>query len=119
MSVDDILNNPEVHPVGIQTAPETSWMGGIMFVHDRPTCMTSFLVPFHLLEPLLTPTTGHSPHRMDINCDHRCESVYNPEPCHRDCLNARYHQFMVDLLKRREDTVVETCPGKRNEPDFG
>ena len=106
LSEEDIRSNPAVQPVGIQTVSGAEWMGGLMFIHDWPTCMTSFIVPFHMLEDLMPPPSGHFPIPDDTGCDHRCESVYNTEPCNRECALSRYHRLMMDLMKRREAARV-------------
>jgi len=107
-TADDILADPGIRPVGIQTVPDDSTSGGIIFVHERPTCMTSFLVPFNVLDRILAQPAAQAPIFVRPRCDHRCEATYNNVPCSLSCAYVPYHHLLLRLLKRREGAAFAT-----------
>ena len=100
-SIDEIISNPEIEPIGMIVKPDAPLGGVYFFVHNIETCQTSFAVPFaeftkHIEEAIPTPNRFGSRH-----CSGHCRRIEAISVCAAECKHAPYRRFLVSLYNER------------------
>lgn len=102
MSLNDILWDPDILPVGMHIESDNHELHGILFQHDSHTCRSSFQVSLESLRPLVSSTPQESVCKNPTGCDQRCQNAGAIEPCRLECRFAPYHNLMMKMIESRD-----------------
>jgi hypothetical protein len=102
LSINDILWDPDILPVGMHVESENCELHGFLFQHDNHTCRSSFHVHLKALDFLIRPLSGEPTCKNPTDCDHRCHNTAVAEPCRLECRFAPYHNLMMQMVESRD-----------------
>ena len=102
LSINDILNDPDVRPIGMHTESNNHKLHGMVFQHDSPYCQSSFQIDLESLAPLVSTSGRVEMCNIPTECDRRCLTAYQDDPCPLNCSFTPYHELMLKMLRSRE-----------------
>lgn len=100
-SIHDILESPEVEPLGMAFDECNKDFNLLYFNHLGPRCGSTFTVEARRFEPFLSEMAPPEVMAGRPDCEHHCTSMDNLAECRSECRWAPYRRFMVRLRARR------------------
>jgi len=108
MSLDDILSNHCIQPIGItvlESSPDTAYF---YFVHRTRDCGSSFVIPSDDFAHLVADVAPEATLMGTAACEGHCASIEDTAVCRQACRNVPFRNFLRKLLKAREIAVQPT-----------
>jgi len=102
LSINDILNSPDVLPIGMHIESANHKLHGMVFQHDSPRCQSSFQIDLESLAPLVSTSDRSERCSIPTECDRRCLTAYRDDPCPLNCSFTPYHELMLKILQSRK-----------------
>lgn len=98
ISVDDILNNSQVIPIGINLDPEDPEFNFYFFTHIDSNCNTTFTVNVEIFKSCIE---DHIPENINTGkegCNGHCSDLSDNLICRATCKWAPYRTFIINLI---------------------
>jgi len=107
-SAVDILESPEVTPIGMHLDSDDSGFNLYFFNHTDGKCNTTFTIEVDKFEPFITEAIPVQNNAGTEDCDNHCTRIDDLEACQMECHYAPYRRFLLSIIKKREKNTVKT-----------
>jgi hypothetical protein len=97
-SLDDLLRDRAVAPIGISFIEGELELSAYYFTHMRPGCGTTFLVPLDTFSRLIWEQKPSDLCFGKNGCEGHCTKLGDLETCGQRCQRAPYRRFLQVLL---------------------
>lgn len=99
-TLHDLIQHPEIVPLGMQFEDGGFFLNVFYFNHDRAGCGSTFVVPAKAFLPLITEPVPESNLAGTEACGNHCLSVGDLSGCNAPCRYAPFRRFLLRILKR-------------------
>jgi hypothetical protein len=107
-SLRDLLENPEIEPVGMSFESADSELNVYYFRHMSERCGSSFVVPVYEFAGLLPEPINAKIRRGLPDCESHCITVDDLAACSQQCMYAPFRRLLLSMLR------ADKC--KQHEP---
>jgi hypothetical protein len=109
-SLQDVLENPEIEPLGMSFENADSELNVYYFRHTSERCGTSFVIPVYEFAGLVREPMHANILRGTTECESHCTSVDDLSACSQQCLYAPFRRLLLSMLRsdisRQHETVA-------------
>lgn len=107
-SLDDILENPEIVPIGMMFEPNHPEASFYYFNHMRSDCGSTFVVPVETVASLINESIPPDYLSGSDQCSNHCTQLDDLNVCQVECHHAPFRRFLQQLIKNRRQLTVLT-----------
>ena len=101
-SLEDLLSDPELVPVGMTSDEEDIPESLYYFTHNIPDCGTTFTIPAREFRPVISERVPEESLRGHIDCPGLCTRISEFRACKNNCHWAPYRRLLIDMVERRK-----------------
>ncbi len=101
-SLDDILKNPVVTPIGMMLECDDPQRNYLFFNHSIDECQSTFAISVTEFEALIVEKIPDEILFGREQCNGHCATMYDISACRSACRWAPYRRFLLRLMKSRE-----------------
>lgn len=101
LSVEDILSNPVVYPIGVAAHGLGKENLYFYFVHHMPDCMSTIMISGAELEPYIPEQSEEQSLLGSSGCPSHCTDLNDLRECPHDCQQAAFRRFFTTLQANR------------------
>lgn len=102
MSMQEIVHNPDIRPIGMAFADDTVKGAYYFFQHEIPTCGTSFVLRVENLKAYIVEPTPSEVLAGTECCEHHCVNLEDLGECKQSCHNAPFRRFLLKMLSLKK-----------------
>lgn len=102
-TLHDLIQSPEIEPLGMQFENGDTSLNVYYFNHDRADCGSTFVVPAMAFRSMITEPIPESILAGTEVCGHHCLSMDDLAACDAPCRYAPFRRFLLSIRMR---TVV-------------
>lgn len=100
-TLKDILDNPELEPVGLSFEEGFPQANLFYFQHANGLCNSSFVIPVAQLIQLIDEPIPENILGGTDKCSAHCTQLDDWAACGQDCYYAPFRRFLINLIKRK------------------
>jgi hypothetical protein len=101
-SSHDILDSPQVEPLGMTFDGGDTQFNLLYFNHVDPRCGSTFTIEARRLASFLAEEVPPEVMAGTAACEHHCSSMDDLSDCRTECCWAPYRRFLLYLRARRD-----------------
>ena len=105
-SLDDILHNPEIEPLGMLASSCDPYEAYFLFLHNIPTCQSSFMIRVEDFKGLLRQKTPSISFFRTTSCEGHCANLLDLTDCRQDCRNAPYRRLLFEMQSKKKAQIA-------------
>ncbi len=98
-TVEQILNDPEIVPIGMLFDDLTNLQNVYVFNHISDDCHTTFCIPVEYFSVYIDDSNNYDILAGTDNCEHHCLSLSDMSLCHQPCHFAPYRRLLLKMIK--------------------
>jgi hypothetical protein len=106
-SADEIIESPNIEPVGMVLEGDETPMNLYYFNHLCPTCQTTFTIPVDDFKPFIKSDQDCVVVAGSQKCEKHCFELEDCSPCRQKCFYAPYRKFLKEMMKTRGMLVTQ------------
>lgn len=106
-SAVDILESPEVIPIGMHLDTKDPSFNLYFFNHADGKCKTTFTIEVDKFEPFITEPMPEQIQAGTEICENHCTKIEDLETCQQECHYAPYRRFLLSMIKSRKRNTVK------------
>ena len=106
LSAEEIVNNPNIVPLGMAFSEDDTETAYYYFVHNVPECGTTFLLPVTELESFITETIPSERLTLSECCEEHCVSLDDLAECRQECFFAPYRRLLLKMLETKRQAAT-------------
>lgn len=99
-TLQEIVENPEVKPLGMQFVDPALRRNVYYFNHAAPGCGTTFVIPVSAFRPFIAETIPDTVLAGSADCGHHCTTIDDMVVCKAACCYAPFRRFLLRLRER-------------------
>jgi hypothetical protein len=107
-SLREILESPEVEPVGMRFDEDEPGLNLYFFSHVCLSCGTTFAIEVDRFEPLITEPIPDKVLAGTKNCEQHCLNIEDLKQCQQECRYAPFRRFILSLIKKKRRHTAAT-----------
>ncbi|HWO57863.1 MAG TPA: hypothetical protein VNN55_09875 [bacterium] len=100
-TVEDLIESPEVEPVGIQFVDTKLLHNVYYFNHRVAQCGTTFVVAVELFTPFLQEEPAPESLAGTDLCENHCRNLDDQSECQQGCRYASHRRFLHVMKQKR------------------
>ena len=100
-TLEDLLTNQEIIPIGISLDDEDPAFNLFYFNHDQPDCMTTLTVNVELFRSKINELIPKENKAGKEGCEHHCTDLDDMKDCSNNCKWAPYRRFIFELMEKK------------------
>ncbi len=104
-SADEIINDPDIRPIGMSFLANNYSRAFFFFQHESPQCGSSFLVDVTLLDRYIYEYIPELNLILTDNCAGHCVNIEDLDSCQNACHNAPYRRFLLKMIEIKKEAV--------------
>jgi hypothetical protein len=102
-SINDILRNPVIKPIGLKMSNRDPELGLFYFSHNITNCRTTFVIPIEQMKSFVTKTISLNLTAPTTECEHDCIDLLEVELCQQNCRNAPYRALLIEMINNKKN----------------
>jgi len=104
-SLQDILESPEVQPLGLAFESSDYENNLFHFKHAVKGCDTTFIVPSNKFLPVIDEPIPPAIRAGSDDCEAHCLHIEDWLACHNDCFHAPFRRLLIRMARNRNIPV--------------
>jgi hypothetical protein len=105
LSLQDMLSNPDIMPLGLVLADSDYDTGLYYFQHEVPECRSSFVVPAEWFAPIIDEPIPQKVMTGSEHCEGRCVRIEDWAECKNDCHHAPFRRLLILMMENRKMAI--------------
>ncbi len=106
-SLRDLLENPEIEPLGMSFESTDSELNVYYFRHTFERCGSSFVVPVYEFAELVPGPLPAKILRNRSECEGHCTTVDDLTACSQQCMYAPFRKLLLSMLRTKRPQPAE------------
>jgi hypothetical protein len=104
-SADEIVNDPDIRPIGMSFLANDFKRAYFFFQHEIPECRSSFLVDVTLLDQYIDEYIPKASLILTEDCARHCVRLEDLDNCQNACHNAPYRRFLLKMIEIKKKVI--------------
>ena len=106
LSLQDMLSNPDIMPLGLVLADSDYDTGLFYFQHEVPECRSSFVIPAGWFVSILDEPIPEKVKIGTKHCEGQCLHIDEWAECHTDCHHAPFRRLLIRMMENRQMVIT-------------
>lgn len=112
LSMKEIVNDPNIRPIGMAFADDTTEGAYYFFQHEIPGCGTSFVLLVENLKSFIDETIPEQKLTLGPCCEQHCVDLKDLGECKQECHFAPFRRFLLKMIAIKREAAVQASVTK-------